>query len=505
MHFTADGRPGRRCAGALDGVASSRHRQRAGRSRSGRADPARRRPRRPAAPPRWSRPTGCSRAASPSGSKPGASASTIPPAGRSPRRCPAPSSISSSTRSPSDFAPAAADGAAEASADAARPVGVRRAPRCAGAGDRSLPHALSRTRPRRHRRGAGTGRRARSPAAAVADRAVQRLWTEDWHAARDLVARLRKAFAPLTGSVRHRGEQPLQAISSAPMSTAAEAIVERCPSEADRGRPSCGGAKPDTAASTFLTGLLDAATAGAARSPPPTIPISIAACIVGENVRPRVAGASAAVHLGAVRGAPAAARRRHPRLAQRRHLAGGRRSRAVAQPADAQGAGPADARRRRSATRRTTSRRCSAAAGSISRAPQKIDGVPTVPSRWLMRLAGAARWARRCATRCSPTQPWLGWAQSRDAMPQRIRSIRAPEPRPPVALRPRKLSVTRRRDAGWRIRMRSSPRDILKLDAVAGARRDAGRGAARQRRARGARPLRAAPSDRPAGRHRTAS
>ena len=72
---------------------------------------------------------------------------------------------------------------------------------------------------------------------------------------------------------------------------------------------------------------------------------------------------------------------------------------------------------------------------------QKIDGVPTVPSRWLMRLQallsglGLARSLR-------PQQSWLGWARARDRIGPRIR-ISAPEPRPPLDLRPRKMSVTR--------------------------------------------------------------
>jgi ATP-dependent helicase/nuclease subunit B len=41
-----------------------------------------------------------------------------------------------------------------------------------------------------------------------------------------------------------------------------------------------------------------------------------------------------------------------------------------------------------------------------------------------------------------PDAPWLGWARARDQIGERIR-IKAPEPRPPLGLRPRRMSVTR--------------------------------------------------------------
>jgi ATP-dependent helicase/nuclease subunit B len=69
----------------------------------------------------------------------------------------------------------------------------------------------------------------------------------------------------------------------------------------------------------------------------------------------------------------------------------------------------------------------------------KIDGVPTVPSRWLLRLQALLLGAGHAAT---PGQPWLAWAHARNALVGPLRPVRAPEPRPALALRPRKLSVT---------------------------------------------------------------
>ncbi|MSP51591.1 MAG: double-strand break repair protein AddB [Alphaproteobacteria bacterium] len=76
----------------------------------------------------------------------------------------------------------------------------------------------------------------------------------------------------------------------------------------------------------------------------------------------------------------------------------------------------------------------------LSRAT-KVDGVPTVPARWLSRLAavakaGAVDWGR------SFQSDVQSWAQALDT-PARIEPTPPPAPRPPVKARPKKLSVTR--------------------------------------------------------------
>jgi ATP-dependent helicase/nuclease subunit B len=67
----------------------------------------------------------------------------------------------------------------------------------------------------------------------------------------------------------------------------------------------------------------------------------------------------------------------------------------------------------------------------------KIDGVPTVPSRWLLRLQALLRGVAHEPD----VAPWLAWAQARN-ITGAPRPARAPEPRPPLSLRPRQLSVT---------------------------------------------------------------
>jgi ATP-dependent helicase/nuclease subunit B len=93
----------------------------------------------------------------------------------------------------------------------------------------------------------------------------------------------------------------------------------------------------------------------------------------------------------------------------------------------------------------------------------KVEGVPTVPSRWLQRLQ-ALIGAAGLETLLTPKEPWLDWARARDRA-DGFRPALPPRPRPPVAARPRKLSVSRIE------RMLANPydvyaRNILKLEPL---------------------------------------
>ncbi|MFP6745017.1 MAG: double-strand break repair protein AddB, partial [Alphaproteobacteria bacterium] len=71
----------------------------------------------------------------------------------------------------------------------------------------------------------------------------------------------------------------------------------------------------------------------------------------------------------------------------------------------------------------------------------KVDGGPTVPSRWLSRLRTLLRgWGRENGLAAS--ENWRGWHAALDT-PDAIRPMAPPAPTPPVAARPRQLSVTR--------------------------------------------------------------
>jgi ATP-dependent helicase/nuclease subunit B len=71
----------------------------------------------------------------------------------------------------------------------------------------------------------------------------------------------------------------------------------------------------------------------------------------------------------------------------------------------------------------------------------KVDGVPTVPSRWLQRLLALIE-AAGLEQKIEPARPWVAWARERDRTPS-FEPVKPPQPRPPVAARPRQMSVTR--------------------------------------------------------------
>ncbi len=71
---------------------------------------------------------------------------------------------------------------------------------------------------------------------------------------------------------------------------------------------------------------------------------------------------------------------------------------------------------------------------------QRVDGTPTVASRWLQRL-DAVLAAAELPDALAGDRPWLAWARALDRVDQ-LRPWGPPAPRPPVAARPRQLSVT---------------------------------------------------------------
>lgn len=82
---------------------------------------------------------------------------------------------------------------------------------------------------------------------------------------------------------------------------------------------------------------------------------------------------------------------------------------------------------------------CAAAAGEVVLScPRRRDGAPVVPARWISRL-DAFLSGRKMAV---PTHPVLDWLQVLDRPDGPARPVAPPRPTPPVALRPRRLSVT---------------------------------------------------------------
>jgi len=83
---------------------------------------------------------------------------------------------------------------------------------------------------------------------------------------------------------------------------------------------------------------------------------------------------------------------------------------------------------------------CAAAPRVLLTRAEKVEGAPTVPSRWLARIEHLlAGWNRAAAW--APTAEALAWHRALDD-PGRIEPCSPPAPRPPRAARPRQLPVT---------------------------------------------------------------
>ena len=93
----------------------------------------------------------------------------------------------------------------------------------------------------------------------------------------------------------------------------------------------------------------------------------------------------------------------------------------------------------------------------------KVDGVPSVPSRWLLRLEAVLA-AMGLAGTLEPAEPWVQWTRARDHVAEYAKPER-PSPCPPVEARPRRMSVT------WVEEWIANPyavfaRQILQLEAL---------------------------------------
>lgn len=71
---------------------------------------------------------------------------------------------------------------------------------------------------------------------------------------------------------------------------------------------------------------------------------------------------------------------------------------------------------------------------------ERVDGTPQVASRWLLRLENLFE-KQGLENAFAATEPWLAWVNALDR-PDRSRRVSEPRPTPPVAARPRTLSVT---------------------------------------------------------------
>ena len=273
--------------------------------------------------------------------------------------------------------------------------------------------------------------------------AVRRLWQEDWDGARTLVDRLEAAFAPLVAVYAKPRDPSLKELAAAHIATA-EALAA-VPAVAGEGgdvpaNPLWQG-EAGEAANTFFTGLLDENL--------PALKINAndygdlyRGLLARENVRERTP-----VHPRLSIWGPFEARLQQPDVLILGSLNEGtwpeaaepgawlnrpmRAALGLPSPEEDIGRSAHDFISFLGAERVYMTR------------AEKIKGVPTVPSRWLMRLKALLNGLDLAAS-LAPDQPWLGWARARDLIVETARiKIAAPAPTPALDLRPRRMSVTR--------------------------------------------------------------
>ena len=259
-----------------------------------------------------------------------------------------------------------------------------------------------------------------------------RLSAGDHQAALRLVADLEAAFAPLTELAR--GDLPNPA---ARLAEAHAAVAEKLARDASGSSAALWQGDAGEALSVLLAELIDAGhglALTAADYPP-----FYRSLVAGEVVRPR-----AALHPRLFIWGPLEARLQQPDLVilgslnegvwPRHQEAGPWLSRPMREKL---GLSPPE--RRIGLAAHDFAQALGAREVYLTRA-HKVDGVQTVPSRWLQRLLALVK-ASGLEQKIEPEQPWVQWARERDRAP--FEPVKAPEPRPPAEARPKQLSVTR--------------------------------------------------------------
>jgi ATP-dependent helicase/nuclease subunit B len=270
--------------------------------------------------------------------------------------------------------------------------------------------------------------------------AVTRLWTEDWQGARDLLARVRAAFAPLIALYDSNEPVALRAMVEAHCKAAEE--VARQPAEEGAKEDPDGSLWRDESGETaarFFASLLDERLP-ALEIPPADYADLYRSLASAETVRPR-----GPVHPRLFIWGPFEARLQQTDVVILGSLNDGtwpkssdpgpwlnrpmREALGLPSPEEKIGQSAHDFAA------------LLAAPEVILTRAEKKDGVPTVPSRWLLRLKALLD-GMGVASALEPSLPWLAWARQRDSVSP-VPRLKVPEPRPSLAQRPRKLSVSR--------------------------------------------------------------
>ncbi len=267
--------------------------------------------------------------------------------------------------------------------------------------------------------------------------AVRRLWKEDWDGARDLVAQLKAATAPLTIAYETPVRRGLKELAAA-HAAAAEAVAQLPLAEgAEQPSSPLWDGEAGESANRFFAGLLETSS-GLAIAPGDYADL-YRSLLQGEAVRPRVP-----VHPRLFIWGPFEARLQQPDVVVLGSLNDGTWPEAadpgpwLNRPMRLELGLPSPEEKIGLAAHDFATLLC-APEVVLTRA-EKRDGVPTVPSRWLLRMKALT--AGLGVDVALGERPQLGWALERDRAPRAPR-LKAPAPRPAVGQRPRKLSVSR--------------------------------------------------------------
>jgi ATP-dependent helicase/nuclease subunit B len=267
------------------------------------------------------------------------------------------------------------------------------------------------------------------------DRAVRRLWDADWTAARELVARVRTAMAPMTALAEADMAHTLPALAAAHRATA-----EGLAAPDSEATPARLWKNEDGEEADRLLAALDDESLPAPALPTADYAEFYRALAGNVNVRPLTA-----VHPRLSIWGPYEARLQQPDLVILGALNEGtwpaaadpgawlnrpmRTKLGLPSPEVAIGRDTLDVTGLMGAREVVLTR------------ANRVDGAPTVPSRWLMRI-DALLDGMDLKDVLKPERPWLGWARARDARAGAAAPARAPEPRPALTLRPRTLSAS---------------------------------------------------------------
>ncbi|MDX2289262.1 MAG: double-strand break repair protein AddB [Hyphomicrobiaceae bacterium] len=272
--------------------------------------------------------------------------------------------------------------------------------------------------------------------------AVRRLWQEDWDRAQDLVARLDQAFTPLAALFATPSPQRLGDLTTAHLAVAR--AIARIPDEERaeaEDEPLFANEAGQSTRDLFEELGLSASRADTAPAiPAADYPDFFRVLSTGRNVLPRVPAhprlfiwgplearlqSADTIILGSLNDGtwPAAV---DPGPWLNRPM---RRALGLPLPEEEIGRAGHDFTALLGAPRVILTR------------ARKIDGVPSVPSRWLMRLLALVD-GMGLRAELVTDQPWLHWARQRDAVPDIADRPSPPRPCPPLDLRPRKLSVS---------------------------------------------------------------